>query len=318
MIKYPFSISRSSMKQLSIEPIPPLKSNTGAVVVTYNPDNDFPIRLSTIAEQVARVVVVDNKPNKQSRRILDHALEIEHVKLIQNGTNVGIATALNEGIFWLRERGYRWALTLDQDTVPAEQMLNTLLRVYRDCKHRERVAIIGSNYNDSISTPRFTFKSRVGYGCSYVEKKTVITSGSLLSIPLFTAIGPFRDEFFIDHVDHEYCLRARKQGFKIMLTKEPIMEHSIGTMVERRLPGMHMRISDHTAERYYYRSRNHAILIREYIFIDPIWVCKSIYSSLKTIITVVLFADKKISKLELIGIGYIHGIVKNMKRGPVL
>jgi len=292
--------------------IPPYKENICALIVTYYPDREFPERVKKIARQVAHIIIVDNGSDQHSRLMLHNLTDINNINLIENERNMGIATALNQGICWLKDRGYQWVLTLDQDTVPFDFMIETLLQVYNNLEQKDKVAIIGSNYYTLMNKSRYQF----GINSLYVEKKSVITSGSLISIAAFNIIGPFRDEFFIDHVDHEYCLRARAKGFKIIMACEPIMRHMIGEATKHRLLLLTLEIEKHPANRYYFKSRNHAIIIREYFFKDPIWILKSIYSAIKSIFLTCLFEEKKLLKLKLTIKGYIHGAFKYFVKDP--
>jgi len=52
----------------------------------------------------------------------------------------------------------------------------------------------------------------------------VITSGSLLPLATYADIGPFREEFFIDFVDTDYCFRARKEVDKLAASIVKIAE----------------------------------------------------------------------------------------------
>ena len=60
------------------------------------------------------------------------------------------------------------------------------------------------------------------------RRKTIITSGNLLSLRAFDTIEPFMDDFFVDHVDNEYYLMARAKGYYVIVTSKPIMEHRLG------------------------------------------------------------------------------------------
>ncbi len=127
---------------------------------------------------------------------------------ILNSENLGVATALNQGVRFAKENCFSWALLFDQDTTPEKTMTEELLSVYTDFPHKEKLAIVGSNYYSAYNH-RPLYSSIDSGSCRWVENKTIITSGSLLSLRAFDTIGPFRDGFFIDHVNDEYCLRAR-------------------------------------------------------------------------------------------------------------
>lgn len=78
---------------------------TGAVVVFFNPDAACVERANRLASTM-RCVVVDNTPAIRPAATLGLS---ELVDYLPNGENVGIATALNQGIEALRRAGTEMA-----------------------------------------------------------------------------------------------------------------------------------------------------------------------------------------------------------------
>ncbi len=293
-----------------------LPEDLGAIIVTYHPNQDFPHRLKRILHQVSMVLIVDNASNQKAKQMLyKEADRNNNVEIIENNKNYGIAKALNQGMQWIKKKGYHWALTLDQDTVPSVDQVMRLIDAYASAFSRyENIAIVGSNYCDindnKLNKVRYNQKNAI----IWKERKTVITSGSLISMVAFEKIGPFREDFFMDHVDHEYCLRARSKGFKIIVALKAIMEHSIGEQSEHRLIFLKIKISNHSAKRNYYRSRNGILLMREYIIKEPVFMLKMFIIKLRTIFFICIFEKEKLKKLEYIIRGYRDGIMKKEER----
>jgi rhamnosyltransferase len=136
-------------------PTPPAKANICAVVVTFNPDRQFPERVSKITTQLAHMIIVDNCSETHSRRVLQDMARSKTIELIENEDNRGIAAALNQGTERAKEEGYRWVLTLDQDTIPQDCMVDTLIQVFKMSGDRDKIAIIGSNYYGLMNRPRY-------------------------------------------------------------------------------------------------------------------------------------------------------------------
>lgn len=174
---------------------PVSKADVCAVVVTYHPDPGFPDRLDRVRPQVGRVVVMDNGSSPQAREMLRNAAGPD-VGLIFNDANLGVATALNQGIGRARDRSFRWALTLDQDSVVEPFLVEALLESYAAFPARETVAVVGSNYFDEKRGKTLVRDSPALPPC--LEQTTVITSGSLISVVAYGKVGPFREDFFID------------------------------------------------------------------------------------------------------------------------
>ena len=145
----------------------------------------------------------------------------------------------------------------------ADGALDTLIDVLNGSGGADSTAVLGCNYRD-VHAGRLRYPDESASGFSWRERKTVITSGSLVSVGVYDAIGPFRDAFFIDHVDDEYCLRARKMGYRVLSTCKPVMLHSVGASTLHRLLWKKTGVTNHPPFRRYYMTRNHIILMKEY------------------------------------------------------
>jgi len=264
-------------------------------------------------DQVSGVVVVDNNSGSAELSALKQMSSELGVHLILNNENLGIGAALNQGVRWAAEQGYTWVLMLDQDTVVAGDMVSTLAAVYEEFPEKEKLAVIGSNYRDSNGGNLF-IPINQGDERSWQEVKTVITSGSLVSLAAYSALGPFREEFFMDCVDLEYCLRARSHGFRIVMTRKPLMDHALGATTMHTLPWKGTGTSNHLPVRRYYMTRNHIVLVREYLRKEPVWAISTLYSRLKSTILICLFEKNKFRKLGFTAIGIFDGLLSNFRR----
>lgn len=288
---------------------PGSKADVCAVVVTYHPDPEFPDRLARVRSQVGVVVVVDNGSSPPAREMLRCAAGPD-VELILNDTNLGVAGALNQGVGRARDRFFRWALTLDQDSVVEPFLVQALLEAYNDFPMKEKVAVVGSNYFDEKRGK--TFKRESPAFPPYLEQTTVITSGSLISLDAYGKVGPFRDDFFIDHVDDEYCLRAWAMGYKVILCRRPVIRHSIGGAVGKRILGRTVWSSNHSAARRYYMSRNFSWLMGKYLLQQPGWLISRLFRHVAFAFLMVLLERDRSEKVRHMAAGIAHGILGRM------
>ena len=242
-------------------PCPPTASNTCGVVVTYHPDADVVARVAAVAAQVGRVVVVDNGSAPADVDRLRHGLP--GVELIANPANRGIATALNQGLARAAALGCAWALTMDQDSTAHSTLMAGLRRAYDACSYRDHLGTLAANFVDRHRRRRFVATATAG-GRPYVEQAAVITSGSLVSVAAWAAVGPFRDDYFIDFVDHEFCLRLRRDGWRVAATAEPLIDHAIGHPTVHRLLWLRPATSNHPPLRRYYITRNRLVTAATY------------------------------------------------------
>jgi rhamnosyltransferase len=290
------------------------RADVCAVVVTYHPDSDFPARLNGIVPQVGGTVVVDNGSCEESSSMLRKLSGGPGLTLINNLENLGVARALNIGVRHAVTHGYSWALLLDQDTEVDEDMVEKLLAAHASYPDADRVAVVGTRFRDTNerpAEPRY-LDSKDDH---WEEVESVITSGSLLSLNIYAAVGPFRDEFFIDYVDTEYCFRARAAGYRIIETRRPFMSHTIGAPTRHRVLGTTTWTTNHSPDRRYYIARNNTVLLREYGTTGGgSWRMKSIVRCLRLCKRIAFFEQGKVEKILAVAQGWWDGM--RGKLGP--
>ena len=244
----------------------PAKSQICAVVVTYHPDTGILQRLQQVAPQVAHLVVVDNSGDKATDWLPAHGELPAGTVVIPNPENLGVAAALNQGLAHATRLRCRWLLTLDQDSECRDDLIEVLHAVAENA--RPTPIVIGGNYFDP-QRRRYEVEpdSRMD-GC--VDRKTVITSGCLVDVDYAHAIGGFREDYFIDQVDHEFSLRVRGLGGRVVISRRPVMTHSVGDQAGAKVPLLG-RLPGHTAARKYYIARNSIVTIKRYWQSEPTW-----------------------------------------------
>lgn len=288
----------------------PTRETAAAVMVAYHPDEGLVERLVRVAGQVSTVIVVDNASIPPVRQRLPG---LQSVEVVRNERNVGVAAALNEGMRLAISQGCRWVLTLDQDSIVDPDIVDRLAAIYRQAAGRLRVGLISAN----ARSPR---SELVGSPCrdaaaAYEERTTVITSGSLIALAAYARAGPFREDFFIEGVDLEYCLRLRRAGYRILQSCRPLMTHAAGTMDEVRLLGRTILVPHHQPWRYYYMIRNFLLIVRGYYRQEPVWVCAAAVGVMKMIARVALFEHGRAAKFAAMLRGLWDGITAGAAAG---
>lgn len=280
----------------------PAKENICAVVITYNPDHLLEKQIQSIAKQVKEIIIVDNNSSDQSllTGIID---QFPSTTIINNKENKGIAAALNTGIESAIEKGYKWILQLDQDSVPEHDLVAELCRCIL-LYNNDKLAMAGCNYymgKKSLRNPA---------SGTYSEVLTLITSGSMLSGEVFKIAGRYREEFFIDAVDFEYSLRLKKQGFHSIITEKPLMHHSIGALRTVNLGVFKLQSTNHNPTRRYYRAKNTMLLTKKYFSTFPLWIIKYNFFLVISAFLILLLEKERISKLKAILKGIKDGLSK--------
>src|ERR1700685_2963889 len=281
----------------------PTKQNFAAVMITHHPGSPVGLRVRELSRQFARLLVIDNHSGPEELAGLRSLCgEASNVQLVTNPENVGVAAALNQGCRLAFEQGFKWIASFDQDSAPAADLVSFVALECQSQHDRERIGLIGVNFR----RPDGTTLLPVGFGLA--GARAVITSGSLLNLTAWQAVGPFREDFFIDEVDHEYALRLRRHGWLVKVTRRVLMEHAPGSPRAHKLWGWRPSVSHHPAIRRYYMVRNRVLLAREHLLFDPGFVCGQLGRSVRETASVLLFEPEKAAKLRAMAHGWADGL----------
>lgn len=231
-------------------------------------------------------------------------------KVIELGDNLGIAKAQNVGLeFVKRENGYA-VIFFDQDSVINQPLLETLLKpivngeaemtapVFYDEKQGFFYKII------SIDAVGRTHKHTLDHISDKFETNVVISSGHTVKLSVFETVGDMADDFFIDYVDTEWCLRAASFGYRTRICKEAIMQHSIGDKV---INLGHFKAPVHSPYRRYYRIRNAFLLLRKK-HIPKRMACREVIYALLHHMVLICCCTEKMNYIKYLLLGIWHGI----------
>lgn len=273
---------------------------TLAVVVSFHPTQDIIRNVNCTLGQVDKVVIVDNESTSASRELLSQ-FSAQQVEVIHNEKNLGVAAGYNQGIRWGQSQGFEWFLLLDQDSCPTKGMVEELLRVAGS--HQKDLLIVGPHHEDYSSKwpPR-----------SHVATESValmITSGCFLNAQVLNKIGHYDERLFIDHVDHDYCLRFQRNGGLCLRVNTATLLHKFGEARVKRILGKAFFIQDYSAFRRYHMMRNRIVLYKRYGMFQGDWFWLDAKVALKDLVKLIFFEDNKITKLRAVGRGFVDGIL---------
>ena len=237
-----------------------------AIVVTYFPDLVvLKKQLDILRHQVAEVMIIDNGSAYESS-VWNTIKSIEHVDVCFFFNNKGIASAQNYGINKAKETGVEFILLMDQDSLPAVDMVERLLLTFYE---KENVAAVCPWFVDDRHNNTSPFASVRGLrlhrhnclsGSREVSIDYLVSSGSLIPMSVFTDVGLMREEFFIDYVDTEWGLRAKTAGLDLYGVFSAQMQHHLGV---QPLLFLGKKIPVHAPIRLYYQFRNAMLLYQE-------------------------------------------------------
>jgi rhamnosyltransferase len=252
--------------------------------------------LTKLRTQVQALVVVDNGSSEQTLAPLRTWRADLAFELIENGENLGIATALNVGVRWARSHGYNWVALFDQDSSVTDGFMDAMLSEYMSRADKEKIAIVTpinvQQGNERSWSPGFDVDGSI---------LATVTSGSLMPCHIFDRCGWFEDDLIIDLVDTEYCLRVRSRGFHIVLAESARLIHKVGEPTYHCLAGKGpFRTTNHSAQRRYYITRNSLVVNARYSRIYPKWYHQRIKALIRETAIALLFEDHRMRKLVAI------------------
>jgi rhamnosyltransferase len=224
--------------------------------------------------------------------------------VIENGDNLGIARALNQGVHRLRDLGFTSVFLFDQDSTITPGYAEVMTSCFGDSLSTRSLAILVPHYVDR----RFgsVLEPPAG-GDGHLEAAT--TSGSLMPVEIFETAGFFAEDLFIDGVDYEYSLRVRRLGFTIDECKTAVLLHSPGTPTHHRgLGGKQFQAANYSPVRRYYQERNKIWVAKRYWRAFPGFCARQFLTSAKDLMKIVLVEQDKLRKCRFFFRGTLDGL----------
>lgn len=240
--------------------------STVAIVVTFEPDlADLLQQLQALRPQVQRIVVVDNASKADlAAWCRQQAIGVDAV--LGMPCNLGIAAAQNQGIEWARAKGATHILLMDQDSVPAPDMVEKLLQSLQEHPGAAAAGPFHCDPRQPVVHSPFVWLHGLRFSrlaCDAGPRVHVvdhlIASGCLIPMEVLNQVGLMREDFFIDFVDVEWSLRARAAALDLLGVCDARMNHSLGGPP---IVFMGRRFLAYSAQRHYYQVRNAILLYR--------------------------------------------------------
>lgn len=258
--------------------------NTCAVIVTYFPDENLISLVETINKEIDNIFIIDNTDSKYNCEIIQ-TIKNKNVLVFKNNANFGIAKALNQGFKIAKKYNFEWVITFDQDTILLDNYLQLIKNIYTIYPSKAIIGAIGLS----------SFVKKESKNLNYIITDYLITSGCIMPMSVYSEVGDFIDDLFIDNVDIEYSLRIRHSKFKLIKILQLSMIHKAGNSISKKILFFNFNSSNHNSLRRYYMSRNHIILVRKYFVLYPFFIIKATFFFCISVISF-SFLEKNVKK----------------------
>jgi len=286
-----------------------------AVVVLYRPDwvllADV---IKSISKQCSKIIVVDNSEADNTALFNENLGQFKNAEYYPLEKNSGIAYAQNFGILKAKEMGYDAVILFDQDSIPDPKMAEELINGYKILEHDGiKVGSVGPRAYSRATNE--VYKAKFATGKSIYPQITDIaqltSSGSLVKVATFDAIGLFEEDLFIDLVDFEWCWRAcNKYGYKHFIIESTRLSHMFGVKEKRILS---FRLTIPTSFRIYYQFRNYFILVKRR-YVPIYWKISNAFKLLIKLFLFPLICKGGSQYLKNSFKGIKHGIVYDNRK----
>lgn len=276
------------------------------IIVTYEPEMNNLKRLTKCVSEAGFIpIIVDNSEKEPvDKKQLHPGSQV----LFLHG-NMGIAAAQNAGIEKAQKLGAHVIGFFDQDSDADAELLRKL---------DNSLAVLGKCVVSPLALEKGTCKeypvqrlNRIGYPKDvFVKGKEkpqqvdlVISSGMMMSAEVLQQVGMYDEDFFIDFVDVEWCLRCKKAGIPIFVIPDAVLLHKIGN---ENISVGEMNILVHSPIRTYYKVRNSFLLL--YKKAGTIFTIRQILPALLHNFLLIFSVENKGSYFKYYFLGIIHGI----------
>jgi len=196
---------------------------------------------------VIELIVVDNASSDGSAEALS---KLKDISFISSEKNLGFCGGNNLGIKRALQRKADWILILNNDTIVDENLTNNLLKDagnadiispkiyfapgYEFHKNRYKKSELGKviwyagadiDWQNIIGTHTGVDEVDTGQFSKKREITLATGAGMFIKSEVLEKIGSFNEKYFLYLEDMDFCVRAKRAGFKIVFQPEAILWH---------------------------------------------------------------------------------------------
>lgn len=267
-----------------------------AVVILYNPHNTIREILSSYINSIDMIYVIDNS-EESNKNLFSERIDEAKCKYVFNGGNLGIAKALNVGCQMAINDGFKWVLTMDQDSS------------FLSFDKEEIASIIAGNANSKIALyyPTYIIGDTM-YDKFLVENNepiVVMTSGNIINLEVYSFVNGFEEKLFIDYVDTDYCLKLKAVGYKISHLSSLRLQHALGNSRYVKFLFINALVTNHSHIRRYYITRNRFYVMKKYRKISKIFFKSELKVFINELLKILFFESNKLLKIKSMIKGYV-------------
>lgn len=239
------------------------------IIVNWNQEADTAECLNSLKRidySDHEIILVDNGSRDSSPDNIQG--RFQNIKLIRNRENKGFAEGNNVGIREALKRNADYILLLNNDTVVEADFLTSLVNIaeadssismatpkimfYRD---RDTIWFAGGSFLPFIEKPSHLYYGRkdVGQVKDVTETEWISGCCMLIKREVFEKIGLLDADYFNNYEDVDFCVRARRAGYKIVVVPQARIYHKFAASMGGKFSPFYT----------YFRTRNNLLFFKK-------------------------------------------------------
>lgn len=215
------------------------------------------------------VVVVDNASTDGSAQFIK--TNYKKVKLIKNKSNLGWTGGNNKGVEFALKNKADAVFVLNNDTKIDKKCISILAKeLFRNKTNgivgpkiyltsskgtkTKKISFAGGKFTKNRYFGVHIGNNKIDEGQYNTIRSSEFITGAAMMVrsQVFNEIGKFDDSFFIYYDEADFCMRAKKAGFKIHIIPKAHVYHAFSGTVELNSPFQK-----------YYTTRNHFLFVEK-------------------------------------------------------
>lgn len=226
----------------------------GLVIMYYPAAQNF-LYAKQYAAKLDHLILFDNSPESHETIFARENFPENTEYRWNQGENIGLGEPVNRLVERLTDTRYGWILTFDQDSLPADDMIDSMRRFIDSNLCTDNVAIVSPML---VSDDQEVFAIRKADFPDYLHTYDIAQSGMLQRIRTIQEIGGYDRNLFIDSLDWDVVVRCMMHGYQTLRLNDCCLYHQIEDKGGKEINiDRHMyHTNKYGPMRYYYQYRN--------------------------------------------------------------
>lgn len=273
-------------------------------VTLYYPRDEELKLIDGYRKNFEKVFVFDNTDSNKRLLNQEYFKNKDSVEYISKNSNEGLSVAFNMMCQKAIENGFDYICLLDQDSDFSSENIFKMINHIKSSKKK----------NVGIYVPEIVYKHLENNrrlrqtSISETQIKWGISSGSFINLDIYKKTDGFDENYFIDRLDYDYCIKLNRLGYKLIKIKSSYLYQDLG----QSRKGIIGSVSQHSPIRHYYMFRNRLYFYAKNESNKVKNFSTIIFLSARHFLKVIFTEDEKREKIKMMVKGYKDYHDKNM------